>query len=85
MEKARSMLSGAGLAQKLWAEVVETECYLLNRTPTSALVDFGLVRNPLSHILDCLGVMLLCMFQRIKGASSILKRKNVSSLVTRME
>ena len=39
MEKARSMLSGAGLAQQFWVEAVETACYLVNRTPTSALVD----------------------------------------------
>ena len=39
MEKARSMLSGAGLGQELWALVVDTTCYLKNRAPTSALVD----------------------------------------------
>lgn len=39
MEKARSMLSGAGLEQKFWAEAVATACYLINRSPTSALVD----------------------------------------------
>jgi len=38
MEKARSMLSGASLEQKFWAEVVATTCYLVNRSPTSALV-----------------------------------------------
>ena len=39
MEKARSMLSGVGLEQKFWAEAVATACYLLNRSPTSSLVD----------------------------------------------
>ena len=39
MEKARSMLSGAGLEQKFWAEAVATTYYLINRSPTSALVD----------------------------------------------
>jgi hypothetical protein len=39
MEKARSMLGGAGLEQKFWAEAVATACYLLNRSPTAALVD----------------------------------------------
>ena len=39
MEKARSMLSGAGLGQEFWALVVDTACYLKNRSPTSALVD----------------------------------------------
>lgn len=39
MEKARSMLSGAGLEQTFWAKVVATTCYLLNHSPTSILVD----------------------------------------------
>eukprot|EP00253_Pinus_taeda_P003719 PITA_03719 len=39
MERARSMLSGAGLGQEFWAEAVETTCYLVNRSPSSALED----------------------------------------------
>jgi len=39
MEKARSMLSGAELEQKFWAESLATTCYLINKSPTSALVD----------------------------------------------
>eukprot|EP00253_Pinus_taeda_P034420 PITA_34420 len=39
MERARSMLSGAGLGQEIWAEVVDTACYLVNRSPSSALED----------------------------------------------
>jgi hypothetical protein len=39
MERARSMLSGANLEKKLWEEVVATACYLINRSPTSTLVD----------------------------------------------
>ena len=39
MEKARSMLSGTGLGQEFWAEAVETACYLVNRSPSSALED----------------------------------------------
>ncbi|GLJ29753.1 hypothetical protein SUGI_0587340 [Cryptomeria japonica] len=39
MEKARSMLSGAGLEQKFWAEAIATACYLINRSPTLSLVD----------------------------------------------
>ena len=38
MEKTRSMLSGAGLEQRFWAEAMATVCYLVNRSPTSALV-----------------------------------------------
>ena len=39
MERARSMLSGAGLEQKFWAEALAIACYLINRSPTSALVE----------------------------------------------
>jgi hypothetical protein len=38
MEKERSMLSGVGITQELWAEVHTTK-YLVNRSPSSALVD----------------------------------------------
>ena len=37
MERARSMLSGVGLGQEFWAEVVDTACYLVNRSSSSAL------------------------------------------------
>eukprot|EP00253_Pinus_taeda_P030034 PITA_30034 len=39
MERARSMLSGAGLGQELWAEAVDTACYLVNKSPSSTLED----------------------------------------------
>ena len=39
MEKARSMLSSARIGQEFWAEAVETACYLVNRSPTSSLID----------------------------------------------
>eukprot|EP00253_Pinus_taeda_P003571 PITA_03571 len=39
MERARSILSGARLGQELWAEAVETACYLVNRSPSLALED----------------------------------------------
>ena len=39
MEKAMSMLSGAGLGHQFWAAVVDTTCYLKNRSPTSTLVN----------------------------------------------
>ena len=38
MEKARSMLSGASLEQRFWAEAVATACYLVNKSPTLAPV-----------------------------------------------
>eukprot|EP00253_Pinus_taeda_P018593 PITA_18593 len=39
MERARSMLNGAGLGQEFWAEAVKTAFYLVNRSPSSALED----------------------------------------------
>ena len=39
MEKARNMLSGAGLGQEFWALAIDTACYLKNRSPTLALVN----------------------------------------------
>jgi hypothetical protein len=39
MEKSRSMLSGDGLGQESWEEVVGTTCYLVNRSSSSALDD----------------------------------------------
>eukprot|EP00253_Pinus_taeda_P004808 PITA_04808 len=38
-EGAGSMLSGVRLGQEFWAEVVETACYLVNRSLSSALED----------------------------------------------
>lgn len=37
MEAVRSMLSGAGLPQRFWAEALATAAYLRNRSPTKAL------------------------------------------------
>jgi hypothetical protein len=37
MEKERCMLSGVRLGKTLWAEVVGTTCYLVNRSPSSVL------------------------------------------------
>jgi hypothetical protein len=39
MDKERSMLSGVGLAQELWAEAVVTAKYLVNMSPLSMLFD----------------------------------------------
>lgn len=38
MERERSMVRGAGLEQKFWAEVEATTCYLLNHSPMVALI-----------------------------------------------
>ena len=37
MEKARCMLSGAGIGQEFYAEVVGIACYLANRSPSLVL------------------------------------------------
>jgi hypothetical protein len=37
VEKARSMLLGASLPQRFWAEAINTAVYLRNRSPTQAL------------------------------------------------
>jgi hypothetical protein len=39
MEKSRSMLSSGRLGQEFWAEAVGTACYLVNRSPSSTLLD----------------------------------------------
>jgi hypothetical protein len=39
MDEERSMLSGVGLAQEFWEEAVETARYLVNMSPSLALVD----------------------------------------------
>ena len=74
MEKARSMLSGVGLGQEFWALVVDTACYLKNRSPTSALVDktpyeVWSGQKPYVTHLKVFGCEALCMFLRKKGAN----------------
>lgn len=39
MKKARSMLSGAGIAQEFWEEAINTTCHLVNGSPSTTLVD----------------------------------------------
>jgi transposase InsO family protein len=37
LERARCMLSNAGLDKDFWAEAVSTACYLMNRSPTTSI------------------------------------------------
>jgi hypothetical protein len=39
MDNSRSMLNGAGIAQELWAEAIETAIYLVNIYSSSLLVN----------------------------------------------
>ena len=39
MEKERSMLSNVGIGHEFWAKAMDTACYLVNRSPTSTLID----------------------------------------------
>jgi hypothetical protein len=90
MDKERSMLSGARLTQEFWAEAVNTAKYLVNRSPSSTLVDltphevwFG-KNHSLSH-LKVFVVMHLCMFPRKRGTSWTRRKSSVFSSNTRME
>ena len=89
MEKARSMLSGAGLEQEFWAEAVSTACYLVNQSPSSALDDKTpqeewTGKEPSLTYLRYLDVMHMFMFQRKIGVSWIRRLKNVSLLDIKM-
>eukprot|EP00253_Pinus_taeda_P010367 PITA_10367 len=37
LERARSMLSNAGLQKELWTEAVAIDCYVINRSPSMAI------------------------------------------------
>ena len=37
VEMARSMLIGANMTQRFWAEAISTAAYLRNRSPTKAI------------------------------------------------
>ena len=57
MEKARSMFNYANLSYDYWVEVVDTTCYVVNKSSMSDLVDKTLYeswdskRPSLSHII----------------------------------
>eukprot|EP00253_Pinus_taeda_P029523 PITA_29523 len=58
MERVRVMLSSAGLGHEFWVEVVDTTCYLVNRSPSLALEDntpqevWTCKKPSLSHLRD---------------------------------
>ncbi|KAL6124839.1 hypothetical protein ACLB2K_077348 [Fragaria x ananassa] len=53
LERARCMLSNAGLERRYWAEAVSTACYLINRGPhtASSLPVSSLLPDPVSSLL----------------------------------
>lgn len=57
MENERSIPNGVGLSHEFWVEEVDTSCYLVNRSPSSTLVDKNpyevwVGKNPsLSHLI----------------------------------
>ena len=52
MERARSMLIGVGLGQELWAEAMETTCYLVNRSLSSTNnVNFETGTHTVTHFV----------------------------------
>ena len=82
MEKASSMLRSVGIGQELWAEAVETSCYLVKRSPTSTFIDktpqeIWIGKKPSIKHMQYLVVMLMYMFQRRKGESWIKKLREV--------
>ena len=89
MERARSMLNGAGLGQEFWEEVVDTACYLVNRSPSSVLEDktpqevWTGKKPSLSH-MRVFDVMHMYMFQRRNEPSWIVNLKSASLLGIRM-
>jgi hypothetical protein len=77
------------LGHEFLAEAVGKTCYLVNRSSSSTLMiklhtRYGLERNPLLNMLECLVVMLMYMFQNKIGVSWIKKIKSVSLLVLKM-
>ena len=81
MEKARSMLNGARLEQKNWAEAIGTACYLINRSPTSALVDKTPMEAWSGHKSSRRYLRVVCMLmcQRRSEQNWTTKLSNVSS------
>jgi hypothetical protein len=89
MEKARSMLSGAGLGKEFWAEAVSTACYLVNRSPSSALDDttpheVWSGKKPSLQHLRVFGCDTYVHVPKKIGVSWIIKMKSVSLLVIKM-
>jgi hypothetical protein len=69
MEISRCMLSGVELGKELWVEAMGTACYLVNKSPSSALDDktpqkVWTGKEPSLTHLKVLAMMHMFMFQR---------------------
>ena len=51
ISKARCMLSNSGLSRRFWAEAASTACYLINRSPSTAIGKKLLLRCGLVHLV----------------------------------
>ena len=83
MEKVRSMLNVVHRSLFYWVEVVDTTCYVVNRSSTLSLVD----KTPYEAWASKrpLDVMPLCTYQKKEDKSSKVTRRSVSSPGTRMK
>jgi hypothetical protein len=64
MEKERSIINDVGITQEFWPEAVDTAKYLVNRSPSSMLVnstphEVWFSKNPFLSHTDSLDVMHL--------------------------
>ena len=85
MEKARSMLSSAGIGQEFWVEAVETTCYLVNWSSKLALIDKNpqevwTSKKPSIKHLKVFGCDAYVHVPKEKGASWIKNLRSVSLL-----
>ena len=69
IERARSMLNGAGFEKEFQVEVVSTACYLINRHPTIALMDkicMEVWTSKIPHINIAMFLVVIHMFMYLR-------------------
>jgi len=64
---ARAMLNEKNLPNYFWVEMVTTVIYIMNQTPTTTIrgitpKENSQARNQMSHTLECLVALHMCMF-----------------------
>ena len=65
-ERAQCMLSNAGLSKCFWVKAINTSCYLVNRSPSTAMIlrllkRYGLVPLLITLIYEYLVALLIFM------------------------